>query len=251
MADIYDGYFTGVAGDTRFYVEEAIRSGGNVLELGCGTGRITFAFAEAGIRVIGLDTSTEMLTVARRKQTGFDNDTYKRVRFDEGDMRNFKLNKRIKLICIPYRSFMHLLTPQDQVETLLNVRRHLTRDGILIFNIYDPSHELTACGTAATALKYDTTLIHPRTGRKIAAWYTRQFDVVSQLIHQQMRFDELENDGKVSATYHTSLTLRYSHRYEVHYLLELCGFEVLDLYGDFDRTPYRGSEQIWLVRSAR
>ena len=250
MAAIYDGYFTGVTGDTRFYVEEALRTGGPVLELGCGTGRITIAIAEAGLQVTGLDISPEMLAIASRKQADLDSTIRARTRLVAGDMRNYPLKKRYKLICIPYRSFMHLMSPQEQVETLLNVRRHLVADGKLAFNIYDPSRELSVESDNGASLQYDTTFTHPLSGRKIVAWYTRQIDVINQLIHQRMRFDELEPDGKVAATYYGTLMLRYSHRYEIHYLLELCGFEVLDLFGGFDRSPFIGSEQIWLARSA-
>lgn len=249
MAAIYDGYFIGVTGDTRFYVEEAVRSGDPVLELGCGTGRITLAIAEAGITVTGLDISPEMLASARLKQAGLASDCRSRIKFVDGDMRNYQLRQHFSFICIPYRTFMHMLTPQDQVEVLLNVRRHLTPGGLLAFNIYDPSRELSVDKAVAETLRYDTTFIHPSTGRHIAAWYTRHIDVVSQLIHQRMKFDELERDWKVTATYYSTLMLRYSHRYEIHYLLEMCGFEVVDLFGDFDRSPYIGSEQIWLARS--
>jgi SAM-dependent methyltransferase len=251
-ASLYDEYFTGVAGDVEFYVEEALRAKGTTLEVGCGTGRITIAIAQAGVRVIGLDRSVPMLEIARSRVESANPAVSHHIRLVEGDVRNATLRHRFKLIIIPYRTFMHLLTPQDQVQALLNIHEHLTNRGRLIFNIFDPSLELLDANAQASnsALRYDTTFTHPQTGRRVAVWYSRRYDLVQQFIHQQIVFEELEASGKVVARHHSPLTLRYSHRYEMHYLLELCGFRIEDLYGDFARGPFRCVEQIWVARKA-
>jgi SAM-dependent methyltransferase len=254
-ARIYDQYFTGVAGDVPFYLEEALRIRGRstVLELGCGTGRITFPLAEAGVRVVGMDNSAAMLNMARSKLDGLDAQTRRRIRLAEGDMRDFTLNQRFKLAIVPYRTFMHLLLPQDQVQALLNIRAHLTARGRLIFNIYDPSYELlyASAGTRSSTLTLDTSFTDPASGQRVVAWYSRRFDLAQQIIHQEMVFEHVDANGSVDAKYYSPLTLRYSHRYEMHYLLELCGYEVEALYGDFERGPYHGSEQIWIARKTK
>ena len=66
-ADIYDSVFSYVNEDIPFYVDEATRSGGPVVELGCGTGRIALPIALNGIEVVGLDSSSLMLKRARQK----------------------------------------------------------------------------------------------------------------------------------------------------------------------------------------
>jgi SAM-dependent methyltransferase len=218
------------------------------LELGCGTGRITIPLAQAGLHVTGMDISEVMLSLARVKVTTFDAELRRRIRLVQADMRDFQLNRHFGVVMAPYRAFMHLLSPQDQVQALLAIRAHMTRSGRLILNLFDPTEDLMLGHTPDTTLHYDTEFQHPQTGRRVIAWYTRQYDIVRQLIQQQMIFDELDSVGNVTQRTYHPLTLRYSHRYELHYLLELCGFEVEALYGGFKYEDYHGGEQIWLVK---
>jgi ubiquinone/menaquinone biosynthesis C-methylase UbiE len=92
-ADYYDYYSTGLEGDVEFYVAEAQKAGSPVLELGCGTGRITFPIAQAGVSIVGLDLSPSMLGVARRKLTALDLEVQSRVKLVAGDMRDFSLRR--------------------------------------------------------------------------------------------------------------------------------------------------------------
>ncbi len=64
---LYDALSTGLEGDAAIYVEEARRAGPQVLASGCGTGRITIQVAEAGLTIVGLECSPEMLAIAAHK----------------------------------------------------------------------------------------------------------------------------------------------------------------------------------------
>src|SRR3989304_4574878 len=97
-----------------------------VLELACGTGRVTIAIAEAGLPIVGLDASPAMLGRARHKTEGRDN-----PRWVDGDMRDFRLDERFGLVIIPFRSFLHLLTVADQKACLAHIREHLAEGGRL------------------------------------------------------------------------------------------------------------------------
>src|SRR5438094_9047331 len=90
----YDYVATGVEGDVAFYVEEARSAGSPVLELGCGTGRILIPTAEAGVEVVGLDASPDMLAIARHKLERLPPHLQRRVRLVERDMRHFALDRR-------------------------------------------------------------------------------------------------------------------------------------------------------------
>jgi SAM-dependent methyltransferase len=252
-AAFYDYYSLGVEGDVQFYVEEAGKAGSPVLEIGCGTGRILLPIAESGVSIVGLDRAPAMLSLLRQKLAKYNPDTQSRVELIEGDMRNFSLGRRFKLVTIPYRAFLHLLTPKDQRQTLLCIREHLTDDGHLIFNIFDPSLEIIAAhlGPLGSAPKKDSEFIHPDTGHRMIVWDTRQYDPEQQVLEQYFIFEELDDEGKVIAKTYSPLTLRYVYRYEMRYLLELCGYKVEALYGDFRRGPFcYGGEQIWVVRKS-
>lgn len=249
-AKFYDYYSTGLNGDGQFYLEEACKAGSPVLEIGCGTGRILIPIAEAGIKITGLDASPSMLSIAKEKISRLTSDVQKRINLIEGDMRNFSLEEKFNLIMIPYRAFLHLLTSDDQRKSLNCIHRHLADDGLLIFNIFDPALDIlySHSGPLGSALKKDSEFIHPENGHKVIVWDTRQYDLEKQILEQYFIFEELDEEGKVISKTYSPLTLRFAYRYEMEYLLELCGYKVEALYGDFDRSPFRCREQIWVVR---
>ena len=247
----YDHYSTGLEGDVQFYIEEAQKAGSPVLELGCGTGRILIPIAESGINIVGLDRAPNMLSIARQKVSGLKVEIQRRIELIEGDMRNFSLHQRFKLIMIPYRAFLHLLTPETQRQALCCIHKHLMDDGLLIFNIFDPRLETIAAhtGPIGAAMKKIQKFTHPDTGHRVVVWDSRQYDPGRQMIEQYFIFEELDDEGKVISKTYSPITLRYIYRYEMQYLLELCGYQIEALYGDFQRGPFRhGGEQIWVAR---
>jgi SAM-dependent methyltransferase len=247
----YDEQSTGLPGDAAFYVEEARRAGSPVLELGCGTGRILIPIAEAGVEIVGLDASRVMLDIAREKLIRLGAGTRNRIELVEGDMRDFALERRFRLILIPFRAFLHLLTSADQRRALHTIREHLTDDGRLVFNIFDPRIEIIGAysGPLGGALKKLGEFTHARTGNQVIVWDTRRYDSLNQVVHEDRIYEEINAHGQTVARTHATLTLRYLYRYEMQYLLELCGFEVESLYGDFERGAFQyGGEQVWIAR---
>lgn len=249
----YDHYATGVPGDIEFYVEEARRAGSPVLELGCGTGRILIPVAEAGVDIVGLDRSKSMLAIARDKVAKLPPETQRRIDLVLGDMRHFDLGRRFNLVMIPYRSFLHLLTPEDQRRALRCIRNHLVNGGRLVLNNFDPRLDIIVAhrGSLGSSLKLNREFVHPETGRRVIVWDTRRYEPEEQTLHQYFVFEELDEQGQAVAKTYTPVVLRYLFRYEMQYLLELSGFAVEALYGDFEYGPFRsGGEQIWIARRA-
>ena len=103
-AGIYDWVFAWKQDDIPFYVEEAVSSGGPVLELGSGTGRVTLPIARSGIDIVGLENSTEMLKVAEAKSKAL-GEAASRVTWTHGDMRDFSLGREFALVIIPFQGF--------------------------------------------------------------------------------------------------------------------------------------------------
>jgi ubiquinone/menaquinone biosynthesis C-methylase UbiE len=250
-AMLYDHVAAGVDGDIAFYVEEATASGSPVLELGCGTGRILIPVAEAGIAVIGLDASSDMLGIARMKLAACRSDVQRRAQLVHGDMREFQLSEQFTLVTIPYRAFLHNLGSEDQLRTLASVRRHLAADGRLILNMFDPSVRLLAAGRWSRLLREQEDIRHPRTGNRVTVREEFRCDLERQLVEGAFEYDELDASGRVVATTHSPLTLRYVFRYEMEHLLARAGFAVEALFGDFRRGAFRaGGEQIWVATLA-
>ena len=118
-AEIYDSVFSYVNEDIPFYVDEAVRSGGPVIELGCGTGRVAIPIALSGIDVVGLDSSSLMIERARQKaeQIGVSN-----LKLVQADMIDFKFDDKFPLAIVPFHGLLSLLSLKDIERTLLNIR---------------------------------------------------------------------------------------------------------------------------------
>ena len=244
----YDLYFTGLEGDEEFYVEEALQAGAPVLELGCGTGRILVPTAAAGVDIVGLDLSAALLKSARQKLEAAHPAVRRNAALVQGDMTAFSLDRRFGLITIPYRTFQHLLTPVDQQQTLECVGNHLEKDGLLVFNTFDPLQDMVA-GGFASGLQKDTDFADPETGNRVVVWYCRDYDPQVQLLEQELIYEEVDGMGQVVSRTCGQLTLRYTFCWEMQYLLERCGFVLEALYGDFQGGAFPGyGEQIWVAR---
>lgn len=250
-AKYYDWNSHGVEGDVGFYIEEAKGSETPALEVGCGTGRVLFPLAEAGVEVVGLDRAAHMLGVARRKLSKLHEQVQSRIELVQGDMRNFSLRRQFALIIIPYRSFQHLVTPKDQRRALSVIHAHLTDGGRLVFNIADPDvRTMSYYQTNASQIAHkEAEFADPSNGNRVIEWAVRGYDPDLQVLEQDTVFEEINDRGQVLTKTYVPLRLRYTHRYEMRYLLELTGYKVEQLYGGFDRRPFgKGGEQIWVAR---
>ena len=125
--------------DVGFFVELARQSGGPVLEIGCGTGRVLLPVASAGLEITGLDSSASMLDVCREKLAQQPREVQARVELLQADMRQFDLGREFPLVTLPFRPFQHLITVEDQLACLRAVRRHLAPGGRLAMDLFNPS----------------------------------------------------------------------------------------------------------------
>ncbi len=123
-----------------YYVDLATRLAGDVLELACGTGQLTVPIAATGLPTVGLDLSAAMLTAARERADA----AGVRVEYVLGDMRRFDLGRQFRLIFIARNSLLHLCATEDILAAFAAVRRHLTPDGVLAFDIFNPDVRLLA-----------------------------------------------------------------------------------------------------------
>ena len=247
-ADVYDSVYSYVREDIPFYVDAAREPGSPVLELGCGTGRVAIPVAEAGIDVVGLDSSDPMLDVARRKarHLASESGTLTLVR---ADMRDFALGpeKKFNLVIIPFRGFLSLLTVEDQTKTLLSIKRHLAPGGRLIFNIFVP--DLNMLVQEGDVPFHFRDVDGPEPGSRFVLWHQSSYDNHDQIISARLIAEELDGNGTMVKRFYRDFQLRYIHRWEMHHLLELCGFEIRDLFGDFQLSEFdeASTEMVWVV----
>jgi SAM-dependent methyltransferase len=251
-ATTYDAQFAGRLDDIPYYVEEASRAQPPVLELACGTGRVLIPVAKAGVQVYGLDSSPAMLDVCRRKVAELSEDVQALITLDEADMRDFSFDMRFGLIYCPFRAFLHLMTTEDQIAALHNIRRHLRDNGRFALNFFNPDVSFIAegSGRGRGAARTQHEFIDPASGNRVIVWATMGHDPVKQLIDTYIIHDEVDSNGHLLRRAYKPMRLRWIYRYEFEHLLHRCGFEVEALYGDFDRRPFTEMHQelVWIAR---
>ena len=246
----YDLIHRGLPGEAEFYVGQAVRAGGPLLDIGCGTGRIAIPAALSGLDVVGLEVSAEMLDVCEDKLEAL-GDCPGSLELVLGDMRNFELERRFPMAIMAYRTLMHLLEPEHQLEALACAMDHLEPGGTLILNVWAARPELIAplVGPTAGALQLvgrhgfedGTGLVHYRATR---------CQPLAQRIDEEHLLHELDEQGQVVASHALAMERCWQSVRELGHLVARAGFEVQALFGDFDCNPPGdgNQEQIWVLR---
>jgi len=223
IARIYDPWSRTVTEDVAFYVAEAVRDGGPVVELGIGTGRIAVPTAAAGVRVIGVDASAGMLEVAQ-EATNLAG-VASLVDLRRGDMREPPVTERVTLVTIPFRSLLHMETERDRRAALGAARALLEPGGRLVFDVFAPGEE----DIAETHGKWIE--------REPGIWERADWDAETRTLILRVRGEQDEAE----------MSLAWLSVGEWRALLHETGFDVEALYGWFDRTPWRGGEDsVWI-----
>jgi len=137
----YQRRYTTRAEDVAYYVRLSRRAGGEVLEYGCGNGRVTLALARAGVRVTGVDASRFMAHDLKQRLKLEPSEVRRRVRLVQGDMRTARLSRRFRLVIMPFNVFCHLYERSDVELVLGRIRQHLLPGGRLVFDAYMPRFE--------------------------------------------------------------------------------------------------------------
>jgi SAM-dependent methyltransferase len=223
--------------DVDFFVEEAQASGGPVLEVGCGTGRILIPTARAGVDIVGLDLSPHMLQVCQKRLLDEPESVQSRVRLIQADMRDFNLAETFKLVTLPFRPFQHLTTVEDQMSCLQAMYQHLSVGGRLILDLFNPSLEMLVQDNLGQEFGEEPEFTAPD-GRRVV----RRHKVVSRDYSNQINQIELvyyvrHADGREERLVH-AFPMRYLFRFETEHLLVRCGFALESVYADYDKRPY-------------
>lgn len=239
-----------VQGDTEFYRRLARETGGPILDVGCGTGRVAAALAADGHEVVGVDLSAPMLRLAERRRATLSPDAADRLSFRRADLRTLDLGRDFALIVTPARVFQFMLTSAAQREALAALRKHLRPTGRLVLDLFDPRLDLVLPSAGVTGRGGE--LVHPTTGNRVTWEVTgRRPDPARQLIVEDWTFNEIDASGTVLRTVIEQLTLRWSLRSEMRLLFDLGGFEVIADHGDFrGGPPAYGREQVWVLGHA-
>ena len=214
----------------QFYLEEAKSRGGRVLELGCGSGRLTIPLARAELDIVGIDISESMLAYARKKASAANVN----VEFQLADMRDFDLHEKFSTIFVAGNSLLHLLDNANLQRCLSCVRRHLSRDGRLVFDVFNPNVRLLARDPAK---RYPVMRVKDTKRGEISVEEMPSYDAATQVNHVTWY---LSSPGAPDFRV-IGFRLRAIFPQELLWLLPNAGFRLLARYGEFTREPFEST----------
>jgi SAM-dependent methyltransferase len=238
----YDHAYRALRKDIPFYTALAERCGGPVLELGAGTGRVTLGLAHAGIDVVAVDLSRDMLDRAEQRLARLPKASAARITLVQGDMRSLRLRRRFPLVIAPFNLFMHLYTRDDFELALRTVHEHLAPGGTLAFDVLMP--DLGTLRRDPSRVYRCRPVFDPSDGKHYAYGESFDYDAVDQVQRVKMFFQRLDAPH-IDRT--VPLSLRFFFPEELLTLLHYNGFVVEERFGDFDGaqlSPYSDSQII-------
>ena len=222
--------------DVAFFVQAALDSGGPVLEVGSGTGRVLIPTARAGIPITGLDYSSHMLDVCREALQEEPPEVQENVTLVEGDMRDFSLGQRFKLVTTPFRPFQHLISKEEQLSCLNCIYQHLDPEGLFILDIFNPSLSHLTADNLGEEVDVEPTFTTPDGITVKRCNKTVSRDLLNQVNEVELIYYLSYPDGKEERIVH-SFQMRYLFRFEAEHLLAQSGFEVQDVFADYQKNP--------------
>jgi SAM-dependent methyltransferase len=247
IAEHYDREHDALEDDIAFYLQSADVVGDPILELGCGTGRIAVALAEAGHRVTGLDRSPAMLALARARAAAAGVDS--RVEWVRAEMTaaDGAPGGPFGLVIVALNGLLHVDSAAGQRRVLESVWHALDPRGQLLVDVLNP--------TAGWLGALDGRVEHEGTwtatsGQRVDKFSARHHQPAEQRVLSEIWYDERMADGTVRRRA-TSFTLRYLTRAELELMLEMSGFPMWQVYGGYDLEPYVDDSSRILIAAER
>ena len=230
-ANIYDGLNTSLS-DLQFYKKWLLTNkDARILELCCGTGRLTIPIAQEGYNICGVDYTSSMLERAQAKaiKTGLE------INFIEADIRTLDLQEQFDFIFIPFNSIHHLYRNEDLFKALESVKRHLKDGGLFLFDCFNPN------------IQY---IVENEKGQTVIAEYKTD-DGRNILIKQTMRYESatqinrIEWHYSINSEFHSiqNLDMRLFFPQELDSYLKQAGFNIIHKFGGFGEETFSNESE--------
>ena len=242
IADLYDIYVPATF-DIDFFVNETKKSSGEVLELMSGTGRVSIPLLEAGVKLTCLDLSAGLNAILEEKlQTmGFQADVH------QMDVCDIELQKQFDMVIIPFHSFAHLTSLDDQKNALAQIHKHLSPGGTFICTLGNSKlRQQNVDGQLRLFRKYPL-----ENGGSLLLWIVEDNALDDeQVVEAKQFYEEFDNQGVMKSKRLLELHFRLSTKDEFEALAEAAGFTVKAFYGDYEYSEFDAENSpfmIWIL----
>jgi len=248
---LYDAEYVHIRYDVPYYVRVAAETNGRILELACGTGRLSIPMAQAGTPVLGVDISPGMIAHANAKREKLPPGDQRRLEFRVGDMRSMRLGERFESVVLAFNTLMHMIDDDDLAAVLDTAREHLTDRGLFHLDLHTPYPETSE--SRDPAARYDPQpMIDPYTRARYVVSENSSYDARRQINAMRFYYQAVDAQGNaIGPERCAKLELRVIFPRELDRWLHLHGFEVAGDWDDFDRKrPFSGSggRRVLMVR---
>ncbi len=246
IADLYDLYLL-LTFDIDFFVDQAKKVSGEVLELMSGTGRVSVPLLEAGVKLTCVDSSARSNAILQKKLTE------KRLKADVRTMDVCKLSvgRQFSLVIIPFHSFAHIVSLDDQRAALDRIRRHLQPGGTFICTLLNPKPRREVI-TGHLRLLGEFPV--PASDGRLLLWTVEDYaDDEKRIVEAHQFYEEYDANGVLARKRLLALKFRLSSREEFESLAHAAGFRVKALYGDYSRAdfdPEQSAFMIWILEKS-
>jgi len=238
VADIYD-YYVQADFDLEFFLNEANKTNGKVLELTSGTGRVSVPLLKAGIDLTCVDYSEQMLAVLEKKvrENGLVCAIHKM------DIAELSLRRKYDLFLIPFNSLSEITDREKHRQTLTGVAEHLTDTGVFICTMHNPGKRLK---TVDRLVRQMGDYRIEGEGRLIIQ-YVFNYDQDSQIVSGNQFYEIYDQHHKLIEKRILDVNFYLFHKAEFETLIKQCGFAVIDLYGDYHYSPFEEANSPYLI----
>jgi ubiquinone/menaquinone biosynthesis C-methylase UbiE len=227
FTDFYDWEFdlfcTEQKRDVDLWLDLAEKYGDPILELACGSGRITIPLAKNGFKITAVDYSENMLQLLEKRSQHLKNITPV-----HSNMIDFSLTGKYKFAFISYSSFQQLLKPEEQIKCLNNISAHLSENGILAMDIGRNVCE----GADQLEFKHLYTADYPQDDSTVSMFTSYTTDRINMIRYWKDKYLKVLKDGS-SEVFLNKIELKECSVSYMRDLFETTGFQIMNIFGFF------------------
>ena len=243
VARFYDAENSDKTDDLAIYSRLAAEAAGDILDVGCGTGRVLIHLAGAGHSAHGIERDRAMLDRLEEK-LNMRPRLRERISYVCGDALSHRWTRKFGLILLTYNVLMHFHELEEQIALLRNLRGCLAADGTLVIDL--PNAGPAFASEDSDALNLERSFLDPDTGHLIMLQSVSYLDRAEQILSVEWIYDEIDGAGVVRRLV-APHRLRYFFLPELRLLLERCGFVLRTVQGDADGSPYDAESERMIV----
>lgn len=238
VADLYD-YYVNVDFDVEFFIKEAKKANGKVLELTSGTGRLSIPLLNSDIDLTCVDYSERMLAVLEKKikKGGYECPIHKM------DITQLSLKEKYDLILIPFNSLSEILETEKHQKTINRVYEHLTDTGVFICTMHNPNIRLkTVDGMLRLMGRYQI-----ENESILIIQYVFSYDKSTQIVSGLQLYEIYDKDNSLIWKKYLDVNFYLFHKLEFEQLIEKSGFKIIDVYGDYSYSSFEDETSPFII----